>query len=285
MPKTATINLDPNVREQVQTILRQLLEDRPYLRESRNVSVEDLLSFLEVEEDSSEWLPFFLENPRILMETWRKVQKTESPALETETATIQQASSEIELALTAKKEPTTLQDKAKPTKKSRIVSAEKKTPAPTEKEPAEPVREAEIFTAPAQTVVRVAEAGNEKTNNDSPAETSVYAKAIEPTSYNSPIKAELPAENNLAMEMALQASRALAEQFAIVQYYEQQLEKSNQSIEDLNKRLSQARQQQADTNEAYNSALEELAKLLATSLGTRAGEFTKLLNRVVSNRK
>jgi hypothetical protein len=108
----------------------------------------------------------------------------------------------------------------------------------------------------------------------------VEGEVVEPVRYELVVQSGPPPTLE---ERTLQASRALADQFAIVQYHEQMLEQSNRTVEELADALAQARQSQTNAAQAYANSLEDLAKLMATSLGPKAGEFSKLLARVVGN--
>jgi hypothetical protein len=78
-------------------------------------------------------------------------------------------------------------------------------------------------------------------------------------------------------EQLISASRALAEQFAIVKHHEQAMKQALQIIEDANEALVRARQSHANASTAYTNALEDLARLMANSLGNKAGDFSKLV--------
>ncbi len=78
-------------------------------------------------------------------------------------------------------------------------------------------------------------------------------------------------------EQLITASRALAEQFAIVKHHEQAMKQAAQIIEDANEALVRARQSHANASTAYTNALEDLARLMANSLGSKAGDFSKLV--------
>ncbi|NWJ48336.1 MAG: hypothetical protein HXX08_20970 [Chloroflexi bacterium] len=101
--------------------------------------------------------------------------------------------------------------------------------------------------------------------------------AIVPAIDNSP---------TLLEDQAIQSSRALAEQFAIVKHHELAIKQATQSIEQANEALVRARQDFAHATTAYTNALDDLARLLANSLGNKAGEFSKLLAKAaIGNQK
>jgi len=81
-------------------------------------------------------------------------------------------------------------------------------------------------------------------------------------------------------EQVIQAGRALAEQFAIVKHHEMALQQAARTIEEANEALALARQTYANSTTAYSNALEDLARLMANSLGTKATDFSKLMAKV-----
>ncbi len=85
-------------------------------------------------------------------------------------------------------------------------------------------------------------------------------------------------------EQVIQAGRALAEQFAIVKHHELALQQAARTIEEANEALNLARQTYANSTTAYSNALEDLARLMANSLGTKATDFSKLMAKVSSNK-
>jgi chaperonin GroEL (HSP60 family) len=84
-------------------------------------------------------------------------------------------------------------------------------------------------------------------------------------------------------EQAITQSRALAEQFAIVKHHEIALRQASMSIEEATEALNRARQSHANAITAYSNALEDLARMLASSLGAKTSEFTKLLAKVATS--
>lgn len=83
-------------------------------------------------------------------------------------------------------------------------------------------------------------------------------------------------------EQALQQSRALAEQFAIVKHHEIALKQATSSIEEATEALNRARQNHFNATTAYSNALEDLARMMASSLGIKATEFSKLIVKAAS---
>lgn len=245
--------LDERATRQARAALLQLLEERPEFKDTKNNQIHDLIPFLEIEEDSAEWLPQFESNTRALSTIWHnviknggEVQAEPAPAEPKQNGSAPQPKIEAQVVEAAPAPP-----KPKP------ASAPKASAKPAEKP--RPEKKAEAQPVPAETVV------------------PVEGEVVEPIHYELIVQS---GPRSLA-EQTLQASRALAEQFAIVQYHEQMLEQANHTIEELNGALARAKQSQSNATQAYTNSLEDLARLMASSLGPKATDFSKLLARVI----
>lgn len=225
--------IDQHATIRARAVIAQLLEDRPEFRDVKNKQVQELIPFLEIEEDSQEWLPQFEGNSRSLASLWRNV--------------VKEGDSQPPLLTVAPEPEHLVSSKA----------AKRANSSPTKAALKEQVVE------PLESYTIVSQVAEQEANQLQLAPASDLAASS-------------------TGERALAASRALAEQFAIVQYHEQMLEQTNRSVEELSEALAQARQRQTDATHAYTSSLEELARLMATSLGPRANEFGKLFSRVVN---
>ncbi len=227
--------------------IARFLEERPDFRDTKRNSIEDLVMFLEVEEDSAEWLPQFAGSTRSLSNLWHSLARNAPIQTESDLTLVSQPSNES----------------PKP-KNKRVVS--RVTPIVTAK--------SEDVTAPPPLIEDVI-----VVTEDVPDQQSEQVKQ-ELLTVGAEL--ELVQADPTLPESAIQTSRAIAEQFALVKYREQQLSQVNRSVEELNEALARAKQQQADVLQAYTHSLEELAQLLATSLGPKAGDFGKLFSRVVN---
>jgi outer membrane biosynthesis protein TonB len=247
--------IDEKATEQARAAIAQLLEDRPEFRDTKNSQVQDLMMFLEVEEGSEEWLPQFEDNTRALSNIWHNVIKEGVKPL----------TPKEEVAIPAPVQPKTNGNGTAPRKPAALKAEApkpKKEETPKPKPETKPENRREEKPAPVVT----------------PEAVTVEAEVIEPVHYDLVLRSGPP---QVMEERALQTSRALAEQFSIVQYYEQMIEQANQTVEELNEALARAKQGQANAAQAYANALEDLARLMATSLGPKASDFSKLLARVV----
>jgi len=248
MPQATAVGVnDERTTNLARSAISRFLEERPDFRDTKRNSIEDLVMFLEVEEDSAEWLPQFAGNTRSLSNLWHNLARTAPVQTESDLPLVSQPSNES---------PKTRNKRVG----SRVTPA---IPSQSEDVLADPLPSKDIVTV---------------------TETVPEDKIIETIQELLPVVAELElvqADPTLP-ESAIQISRAIAEQFALVKYREQQLSHVNRSVEELNEALARAKQQQADVLQAYTHSLEELAQLLATSLGPKAGDFGKLFSRVVN---
>ncbi len=133
----------------------------------------------------------------------------------------------------------------------------------------------------AKTSRKVPESALPNLDQDHPENLIPAQDKLETTGQYEIVPATKPETNPVLDERSLQTSRALAEQFTIVQYYEHLFEKSQREVEEITLALAKAKQDQLNAGQAYANSLEDLARLMASSLGSKASEFSKLFTRVV----
>lgn len=248
MPQATAVGVnDEQATNLARAAITRFLEERPDFRDTKRNSIEDLVMFLEVEEDSAEWLPQFAGNTRSLSNLWHNLARNAPIQSESDLTLVSQPSGE-----SPKIRSKRVSNRVAPVVNPKSVEV---VAAPLSIEDT-PIGTADIFI----------EKSDESNQELLPVEEELELVQTDPS---------LP-------ESAIQTSRAIAEQFALVKYREQQLSQVNRSVEELNEALARAKQQQADVLQAYTHSLEELAQLLATSLGPKAGDFGKLFSRVVN---
>lgn len=258
--------IDEKVTRQARAAISQLLEERPEFRDSKSNQIHDLIPFLDIEEDSAEWLPSFNDNTRALSAIWHSVLKNE-PEKPAPAPVPVQAKFAVSNGNT---------NNGNGVVKKPVSKAATPAPAPT------PVAKAVTPAPKAEEVAPKPKQEKETRREEPPAPVAtpipVEAEVIEPVQYELVVRSGPP---QVLEERSLQASRALAEQFAIVQYHEQMLEQSNRTLEELNESIARAKESQVNAAQAYANSLEDLARLMATSLGPKATDFSKLLARMV----
>jgi hypothetical protein len=261
---------------------RELLAERPDFMETAQHSINDVVPFLEQENGFPKWLGYFENNMRALSAIW------------IQTAKQMKASSALQ-AVAAKP----LQNSPKPLENSRPQPGVRplpdiqRTPQPGVNRIADSLRPLQEAAKPSQEPPKpVQETSTPTLETSKPAQ---EAKPKTTTPKKPKETAEGVVENKTAIvpreeippamleEQAFVQSKALAEQFAIVKHHEIALRQAAISIEEATEALNRARQAHGNAITAYNNALEDLARMLTSSLGAKATEFSKLMAKVATS--
>ncbi len=159
-----------------------------------------------------------------------------------------------------------------------------KTNPSEEARPAVPPVEIKTKLRQSPRTIRKSPENNRENSSQTPVENNLplEGEVISPEEFNLMVSGK-NSSPQVPDERAIQTSRALAEQFTIVQYYEQMLEQTQQQVEEMTGALARAKKDQLNAAQAYANSLEDLARLMASSLGPKASEFSKLFSRVIGN--
>jgi hypothetical protein len=263
--------------EQAREAFRELLTERPDFMDTSRYSINDVVPFLEQEDGFPKWLEYFENNMRALSVVWSNTAKqmkspsapSTQPTARVEATKPPQPAAEVRPRVV----PPTVAPKPRPLNEAPLTP---KVEATMEEKP-KTVNETNQEAKPQTTVEPSAEAKPKVVAPKKPKESG--QGVIESKTAIVP-KDEIPPA--VLEEQAIMQSKALAEQFAIVKHHEIALRQAAISIEEATEALNRARQSHANAITAYSNALEDLARMLASSLGTKTTEFTKLLTKVAT---
>lgn len=265
---------------------RELLTERPDFMDTAQYSINDVVPFLEQENGFPKWLGYFESNMRALSAIWiqtAKQMKATSALQEVTTKPVQNGVKPIEtsrpqpgvrplpdLQRTPQPGVNRIADSLKPLQET--VKPLQNTPKPVQ----ETVKSTQETPKPVQETAKTAEETKPKT----PKKPKETAEGVVESKTAIVPKEEIPPA--MLEEQAFVQSKALAEQFAIVKHHEIALRQAAISIEEATEALNRARQSHGNAITAYNNALEDLARMLTSSLGAKATEFSKLMAKVAT---